>query len=248
MDTKITTGCVTSVDGIKIAFDQYSQSHQSVIILAHGFFNSKKAVLFERMAHSLGNDFDVIVMDFRGHGKSNGFFDWTASECQDVEAIVQYARKNYRKVGVIGFSLGAAVSLIAASKSEQIDSLISVSAPSQFEKIDFHILEMSVMENIYYNVFQEGRIGKGVRPGKFWLNKTRPIDIVDKICIPVLFLQGDNDWLVRPWHAKKLYHKATSSIKRLKIIKNGTHAEYLFRSDPKHIIKIFTDWFEETLG
>ena len=88
MDTKITTGYVTSVDGIKIAFDQYSQSHQSVIILAHGFFNSKKAVLFEHMAHSLGNDFDVIVMDFRGHGKSNGFFDWTANECQDVEAIV----------------------------------------------------------------------------------------------------------------------------------------------------------------
>jgi len=246
-DAQIQTSNVTSEDGLKIAFDHYFNAHQKVIILAHGFFNSKEAVLFERMAHALLDDFDVIAMDFRGHGKSDGFFDWSAKEYRDVEAVVSFASKNYEKVGVVGFSLGAAASLIAASKSQEIDSLISVSAPTKFEKIDFQIWKMGIIENIIYNVFQEGRIGKGVKPGKFWLTKTRPIDIVDQIAIPVLFLQGGSDWLVQPWHARNLFAKATCANKRLEVIKNGTHAEYLFRSKPEEIIKIFKEWFDETM-
>jgi len=247
VNTKINTGNVITADGIKIAYDRYSQGHERVLILAHGFFNSKKAVLFAQMAQSLVKEFDVLVMDFRGHGASEGFFDWTAKECQDLEALIQYAVIHYKKIGVIGLSLGAAVSLITASYSDQMESLIVVSAPTQFDKIDFHFWKMGIMENIVYNIFQEGRIGKGVRPGKLWLKKTKPIDVVDKIKIPVLFLQGDRDWLVQPWHGVKLYNKMTSSHKKLETIQNGTHAEYLFRSHPKHTVKIFSDWFKKTL-
>lgn len=247
MSTKIDSGTVTTKDGKRIAFDHYRQSHMKVVILAHGFYNSKQAVLFQKMAGSLINDFDVIVMDFRGHGKSSGYFDWSANENQDIEAIVQYAKQKYAQIGVVGFSLGAAASLIAASHVTQIDSLISVSAPTDFNKINFHFWKMGIMENIIYNVFQEGRVGKGVRPGKFWLPKTRPIDVVDKINIPILFLHGDKDWLICPWHAEKLYNKSTSSNKRLTMVKNGTHAEYLYRSFPDKITRIFVEWFNETM-
>jgi len=237
---------ITAEDNTKIAYDHYTNGHSKVIFLAHGFFNSKQAVLFKGMADDLADDYDVIALDFRGHGKSQGQFTWTAKEFLDLEAVLKLAVRQYEKVGVVGYSLGAATSLIAAARTDYMHSLIAVSPPSEFNKIDFHFWKMGIMENIIYNIFQEGRFGKGVRPGSLWLKKIRPIDIIQDIRIPIYFLYGDKDWLILPWHTKKLYEKTTSQ-KKIELIKDGTHAEYLYRSDAKGMIKRFKDWFAATL-
>lgn len=241
-----TSGYVLTQDNHEIYYDLYAHGHEKVVILAHGFFNSKQAVLFKDMAKALNDDYDVIVMDFRGHGKSPGPFCWTAKEYRDVEAMLGYAHEHYAKIGLVGFSLGAAVSIIAAARSNPITSLIAVSPPSQFNKIDFHFWKMDAEENIIYNVFKEGRIGKGVYPGNLWLKKIKPLDVVEKIKVPVFFIHGKKDWLIRPWHSERLYQK-TKSRKRLEFIENGTHAEYLFRRDRDGIMKLFKEWFELTL-
>lgn len=242
----ITTGYVLTEDQKKIYYDHYRCGHSKAVILAHGFFNSRKAVLFKDMAAALIDDYDVVVFDFRGHGESGGPFHWTAKEHLDLIAVLDYCRRDYEKIGVVGFSLGAAASIIAAARSDLISSLIAVSAPTQFNKIEFHFWKMGIMENIIYNVFQEGRIGKGVVPGNLWLKKVKPIDVVQDIKVPVFFLQGKKDWLVLPWHAEKLYAKAVGK-KRLEIVPEGTHGEYLFRRDREGTIRFFKEWFSLTL-
>lgn len=243
---KTKTGHVVTDDGKRIFYDHYLNGHTKALILAHGFFNSKEAVLFKEMALALNDDYDVIVMDFRGHGKSEGFFEWTAKEYLDMEAVLKYAHQRYPKVGVIGFSLGAASSMITASKINLIDSLIVVSPPSDFDKIDKHYWTMGFEENIIYNIFGQGRNGKGVKPGNLWLPKIRPIDIVSEINIPIFFIHGQKDWLILPWHSEELYKKAQSK-KKLVIVEGGSHAEYLFRKNAEETIKLFKDWFKETL-
>jgi pimeloyl-ACP methyl ester carboxylesterase len=242
----LTSAYVSTKDGKKIYFDHYQNGHAKAVILAHGFYNSKKAVLFKDMADDLLDSYDVIVMDFRGHGQSEGFFDWTAKEYMDVEAVLAYARTHYSSVGIVGFSLGAASSIIAASRTDTITSLILVSPPTEFGKIDKHFWKMGISENIIYNVFQEGRIGKGVRPGKLWLRKTRPIDVIQDIKAPVLFVHGRKDWLILPWHSQRLYEKARGR-KRLIMVDEGTHAEYLYRRDRAGTVGAFKEWFAETL-
>jgi len=96
------------------------------------------------------------------------------------------------------------------------------------------------------NVFDEGRIGKGVKPGNIWLEKTKPIDVIEDIKIPICFIHGKKDWLTLPWHSEKLYEKARGK-KKLELIKDGTHAEYLYRRDRKGTIEIFKRWFKEVL-
>jgi len=245
-DENVESGYVLTEDNKKITYDHYKQDHEKVIILAHGFFNSKQTVLFQEMALGLNDEYDIIVMDFRGHGKSDGLFHWTAKEYQDLEAILDYARLDYQDIGVIGFSLGAATSLISASRTDQIDSLIAVSTPTQFRKINYHVWRLGFFENIFYNLSREGRIGKGVKPGRPWLKKIKPIDIVDQIKIPVLYLHGKKDWLVRPKNSEKLFEKSPQN-KEILLIENGTHAEYLFRRDREGTTKIFKDWFSKTL-
>lgn len=239
------TAFLSTHDSRRIAYDLFENHHPHLVILVPGFFNSRKAVLFRQMATELLKDFDVAVMDLRGHGDSSGLFTWTAEESDDLLALVEFLKSRYRKVSVIGFSLGAASSLIAASKTEKIHRLIAVSAPTDFWKIEIHFWDMDPEENIAYNLWKEGRIGKGVRPGWLWHPKIKPIDVVGKIKCPTMFIHGDKDWLIRPWHSQALFEKARCE-KRLEIVKNGTHAEYIYRSHEPDMFRLFREWLSTT--
>lgn len=234
-------------DGKRIAFRHYSRGHSKVIIIAHGFFNNKDTFLFKGVAEAINKHYDVITFDFRGHGKSNGLFSWTTYEPLDLRAVIAYAKeKNYFKIGILGFSLGASVALIEASCNPDIDSLIVVSAPSDFWKINYHFWEYDMLEDLKLNMGKKGR-GKGIRPGNPFMRKIRPFDIVDKISPkPVLFIHGEKDWLIKSNHSKNLFEKAKDP-KALEIIKGGGHAERIFDVFPRQFEDVCIDWFRRTL-
>jgi glycosyltransferase involved in cell wall biosynthesis/pimeloyl-ACP methyl ester carboxylesterase len=238
---------VMTEDGERIALVHLKRGFSKVVIIAHGFYNNKDTFLFRKIAEALSKEYDVIVFDFRGHGKSGGKFSWTAYEHKDLQAVIGYAKENrYTKIGVIGFSLGAAAALIQASNHQDIDSLIVVSAPADPKSINYHFWEKDMWEDLKLNFGIKGQ-GKGVRPGNPFLKKIRPLDIVDKVSpMPVLFLHGEKDWLVKPGHSRRLFEKAKDP-KALTIIKNGGHAERMFDVFPDQFIKICLDRFRETL-
>ena len=238
---------IQSHDDKKIAYDLYERDHDRLIVIAPGFYNSKQTILFQEMAMSLNVEYDVLIIDFRGHGKSRGLFTWTKTEFKDLQNLIKSYRPKYQKIGLIGFSLGAATSIIAESQENNVDSLIIVSAPSDFDKIDFHFWRFGFFENLNYNFFGDGHKGKGVRPGWPWSHKIKPIDVIDRVDIPKLFVHGSDDWLIRPWHTEKLYDKALER-KELKLVPGGSHAEYLFKNDKVATINIFRDWFARTLN
>ena len=240
------THIIKTQDGQKIAFDHYENGHDKVVIIAHGFFNSKDADLLKQLGEALGDQYDIIIMDFRGHGKSSGLFYWTSKEYLDLEAVLEYAQKSYDKIGVIGFSLGAATSLIAASRSDLITSVISVAGPTEFAKIEYRFWELDIENDILYNWFGRGKVGKKVLPGPFWQKKHKPIDLVENIKCPVMYIHGDTDWLIKHWHSEAL-HKKTKAQKHLAIIKGGLHAEYLMRKNKAETVGLIRTWFKETL-
>lgn len=242
----IVKGSVLSADGHKVHYEQYINGHKNAVIIAHGFYNSKQAVLFKQLAQSLNADYDVIVFDFRGHGQSEGLFSWTSKEYLDLLAIIEFANRHYLKTGVIGFSMGAATSIIAASKTPGIQSIIAVSGLTQMGRIDYHFWNMSLNDDLFYNWFGQGAQGKGVRMGPFWHKKEKPIDLVKMIKTPIFYIHGNRDWVVRPWHSHHL-HAQTSAFKRLAIIEEGQHAEFLFKGQGPQMLKLVKEWFYETL-
>lgn len=242
-----TTQTVSASDGTTVYYDRYATGHDQVVIIAHGFFNSKDSVLLKDLGSALSRYYDCIIMDFRGHGQTTGLFHWTTKEYLDLEAVLRKAREYYRQVGVIGFSLGAATSLIAAAKFNLMDSLIAVSAPVSFEEIEFHFWNLDIENDIFYNVIGEGKVGKGVRPGPFWLAKEKPKALVGNISIPVYYIHGGEDWLIRPWHSQHLYDQ-TRSPKKISIIQGGPHAEYLVRKNRAEFIGLTEDWFAKTFN
>ncbi|MBU1088162.1 MAG: alpha/beta hydrolase, partial [Candidatus Omnitrophica bacterium] len=227
--------------------DYYSAGHKQVIVIAHGFFNSKNSVLLKKLAAGMLTDFDIILLDFRGHGKSEGLFYWTSKEYLDLNAVLEFAQAKYEKVGLIGFSLGAATSIIALAKNSNLaQSLIVVSGPTEFEKIDCKFWEINLENDIIYNL-GEGAIGKGVRPGPFWLKKDKPINLAEKLSMPVCFIHGDKDWVIYPNHSRELFEKVKTK-KQIRIINQGPHAEYLMRNHSQQMLEIIKNWFKDTLN
>ena len=61
-----------------------------------------------------------------------------------------------------------------------------------------------------------------------------------------MYLHGDDDWLVKPWHSNALFEK-TRSKKKLVLVRTGSHAEYMLRHFSKKIIPLIKSWFSKTL-
>jgi pimeloyl-ACP methyl ester carboxylesterase len=241
------TRTLTTEDDVRIALDHYETGHKNALIVVHGFYNSKNSVLIRQMSEALCDACDVLTLDLRGHGHSGGRFTFTAKEHLDILAVLDFAKLKYQRIGILGLSLGAAAGIVATAKYKGIHTLVCVSPPIQFNKIEFNIFRMGVAENIIYNLFQEGRIGKGCRPGHLWHKRINPIDVIDRIDSPVFFIAGAKDWLIYPWHAKTLY-AALKGKKELYVFPEGTHAEYIYRRFPNEFIALIKGWLKETLN
>ena len=115
---KIQSGSVITLDSHQIRFDHYGNKSDKVVIIAHGFFNSKDALLLKELGQELVGVYDVIIMNFRGHGTSDGLFHWTAKEYLDLTAVVEYAKKQCPEISRLFDSLEQNPSLIEEWKKE----------------------------------------------------------------------------------------------------------------------------------
>ncbi|MFH1309330.1 MAG: alpha/beta fold hydrolase [Candidatus Omnitrophota bacterium] len=239
MDKRI----VFSEEKIKIAFNQYVAGKEDILIICPGCFMCKDAKPFLQMAEDFAEHFDVIAMDFRGHGQSSGLFTFTAREHLDLKAVVDYARKKYRRVVLIGFSLGAATAIIYTAKHKDVNGVIAVSAPSDFDKIENHFMKKEAV----IPAMEKFEFGKSptLRPGNITLKKTKPVDVVCGISpLPIVLLSGKKDPIIHHWHAEKLFERAREP-KKLVVFPDGLHAEDIYRKSRKKFIDTCIEWWRD---
>jgi alpha-beta hydrolase superfamily lysophospholipase len=234
---------VTTSSGLKIAVTHEEVTKDRAVIIAPGFFTSKDTKTYKNIARDLKKEFDVISMDFRGHGKSEGYYSYSANEKEDLKAVIDYARGHYAKVGVVGFSYGGTIAMIQAAEYKNVDSLICVGSPMASEEIEFkwwkpEAFRLGLMKFEW---------GNGVRTGNPFLKKIRPIDVVHAIApTPILFMHGTGDPTVDHRHSLKL-HEAAREPKAVKIFENGSHAEEIYRRFPEAFLNEVNAWFKKTL-
>jgi pimeloyl-ACP methyl ester carboxylesterase len=237
------TQFVKTKSGLRISIRHLQKVKDVVVVIAPGFFQSKETKTFKAMEKDLSPYLDIISMDFRGHGKSEGRYTFSAYEKEDLEAVIEYAHQHYKKVGVLGFSYGGAVAIITQAQLKNISSLVCVGSPAASEEIRFQWWHP---ENIRIGIFGF-ESGKGVRPGNPFLKKFRPIDLVFfETPAPILFIHGQKDFTVRVSNSHALHERAKEP-KEIIIFDKGGHAEELYKKYPKKFITIVRDWFLKTL-
>ncbi len=235
-----------TVDNIKLALNWYQTNHDEVIIVIAGWFMTKDSKAFSLLGESLSKDFDIITFDCRGHGKSSGFYTFTANEILDVKTVVDFAKQHYKKIYLMGFSLGGGLALIYAASNHDIDKIIAVSAHSDFKKIENKMWH----PNAWRETLKKFELKRwlSVRPSLKIKKKIAPIAVVDRITVPTLFIAGAKDPTVCCWHTKSLYDKATCP-KKFELFENGIHAEDLFLHEPERFFNLCRGWlYQEAKG
>lgn len=86
----------TPADG-KISYRHYKNGYDKVIVVIHGFYNSKDSSLLESLCNNLSETSDIFIFDLRGHGKSSGLFTWSAREGDDLAEVFDYLKGHYKK-------------------------------------------------------------------------------------------------------------------------------------------------------
>jgi len=233
-------------DGAEISVARYARgTRSSALIICPGFLQSKETLTFQRLSSALSSEYDVICLDFRGHGHSSGLYTFSAREPIDLEVVFAWAKRQYPKISLLGFSMGAAISLIAASHHpETLQSVIAVSAPTAFDEIRINWRTAPESMKTGMQGFEKGM---GCRPGNLFLKKESPIERIPLISpTPVLLIHGTLDLTIPHTHSERLY-AAAKEPKRLSIIQGGGHAEALFRNHPEEFLPLVRSWLVSTL-
>lgn len=248
MTQKNSSGILFTQDKVKISFEHFKNNSDSLVIVCPGFFNSKKDRWIRKAIDMISTSYDVIAFDFRGHGESSGKFTWMAKEGLDLKAVMDYAiGQRYNNIGILAFSMGAAISLVFASRRRDLKSMVLISCPSSFWDINFHFWEPEMFSDLRAN-FECNWEGKGARIDHLFLPKGKPVE-----CIPnvketaIFFIHGDKDWVIKDYHSRILYDALTAKRKKLEVISNGLHAERLIEQYPDRMKELILNWFSQTL-
>lgn len=225
-------GYLRTADGQRIAFSHYrsDETIRGVVILAHGFFSGKDSFLLKRLAERLHGRKDVFLFDFRGHGKSSGYYTWSAREHEDLRAVLEHVSGLYDDISVVGFSLGASISINLISSSEYaVQRLVCVSAVSEVSRIDWRPWRIDWENDVKFSLLsRRGWEGRGARIGPWWFPKPVAREGASRLDMPVLYIHGTSDIVVGDHHSKDLFQR-TPGEKELYLVEDGPHAEYLLR-------------------
>lgn len=229
----------TTEDNVRIAANYYENGFDGVVIVIHGWYMTKDSRAFREISESFAKRFDVITIDCRGHGRSSGFYTFTAKEMNDIDVAVSFAKEHYKKIYLCGFSLGGALAVLYSVLKGGVDRIIAVSAPCDFDRIENYMWH----PNAWIPTLKKFEPVRwvSIRPSLIMHKKIKPLDVVGNLKSPALFIAGGRDVTVKSWHTEKLYLNAGCE-KRYELFENCIHAEDIFLEEQNRFINTCFEW------
>lgn len=180
--------------------------------------------------------YDLIALDYRGFGKSEGSVSLSGSE-SDIRAATDYLLDKYpeKPLFVFGQSIGASLTVSALGQYPRQNELSGVIIDSAFAKAR-KIAREKVSQVWFLWLFQY--------PLSFLVPENNAEGYVDKISAPKLFLTTEDDIIVPPHHTRDLYAKAVPP-KELEIVETGGHIRALNNENAKNT---FLNFLEKNAG
>jgi len=215
----------------------------TAIIICPGYRSDKFDVL-GIAAHLWKAGHHILAFEYHGHGEEVGTpITLGYSEIHDFLGAIAYIKQRAAgaRIGVVAYSMGAAVAIMGIAHSSDVEALVSDSAFAttasvvdyQFRRI-FHMPSPPVYwmtDNLLW-----WRAG-------YHFKQVEPLRDVAKIAPrPILFIHGEKDTIVDVHDAGLLY-QAAQEPKELWLVKNADHCGAYFADRPAYVKKV-TDFFD----
>lgn len=209
------------------------------IIICHGYPFDKGNLL--PLAKFLTTDFSLLLFDFRAMGESEGKITTVGYlEPLDLKAALnELEKRGFKKIGVLGYSLGASVALLTAS-DPRIKAII---ADSPFASLNPLLDEMLQNLGPFRFLFKKILIYLGRNFLKINLNDISPKEIVRQVQTPIFLIHGDEDRQIKLDHAIRL--KEANPQSQLWIVSGADHgqAHELYMEEYEERVKTFLNSF-----
>jgi alpha-beta hydrolase superfamily lysophospholipase len=172
------------------------------------------------------NGYNVLVVDPRAHGLSDGEFNTVGfEESKDAIAWINHIVTNFNVKSVVmhGICIGAAGSVIASTSKDAPSVIKGLVVEGMFcnfaESVKNHLIERKKPVFIMLDL-----INNQMKKHTGYSMKIGPIDYVDKLDKPLLMLHSKEDKYSTPKKAVELYEKAGSKDKKLVWFEKGDHS------------------------
>ena len=183
-----------------------SEEKAPAIAIIHGWGgNSGQMLAFAPLLHDAG--FALLFVDARNHGRSDSdSFSSMPRFAEDLERGVEWLKKNPEvdpdRVSVLGHSVGAAASLLLASRRKDLVGVVAIASFAHPEELMRR--QMAAHHIPYIPIgwlvlkYIERTIGH-----KF--DDIAPCNTIRKITVPVLLVHGEADRFVPVADARKIH-------------------------------------------
>ncbi len=191
--------------------------------------------------------YNVLMFDLRGHGHSEGKRASAGyHEKKDLLGAIDYAKqRGVTKIGIIGFSMGAATALMTAARCQEIGAVIADSSFADLADIvEAEFLKRSSLPKFFLPwILFMSRNMYGID-----LSLLKPVDDVKKsISAPIMIIHGERDDIIPVEHAYLLARCSRGPQNKLWIVPEAQHVG-AYAARPKEYINRVTSFFDRVLG
>ncbi|MCR8645346.1 alpha/beta hydrolase [Paenibacillus sp. N1-5-1-14] len=220
-----------------------------IVIFSHGFRGNrsgeKPALPTAKALKEQG--IASLLFDFRNSGESEGTVTSVGLyEKSDLLAAINYAKSlGYTKIGLVGYSMGAVVSLNAAPEASDVQAVI---ADSPFADLRPYLEEnLPVWSNLPAFPFTplviwETTLMTGLDP-----DKVRPIESITKLKDkPVMLIHTTNDGKIPASNSEQLMKASGSPNTSLWLVEGDKHVGAYDVKPDEYLAKV-TQFFSNNL-
>lgn len=206
------------------------KSSDKTIIVVHGYTSNRlvKGRTPKLVEHLVPKGYNVLAFDLSSQGKSDGdLITLGLNEKYDLLGAVDYLKTRDHtgdNIGVIGFSMGAATSLLATSESDDIQAVI---ADSPFRNAGLFLREgLPFFSGLPAFPFSYTSTWMANWVYKVDLDSVSPMDAVKKMQDkPVMLIHGTGDQQISYKNTEMIYES----------LKDNPNAEVWYPKNTEHI-------------
>jgi pimeloyl-ACP methyl ester carboxylesterase len=192
--------------------------------------------------------FNVLMFDFRAHGCSSGrLVTMGVLEVGDLSGALDYviSERGIERMGVLGFSMGAGVALMAAAQDDRIAALVVDGAFPRLAGILTGWGRLRGLPDVLARGLAWLTLLGGSLRVRRRLYRANPIDTAHRVTAPALFIHGEQDPFVSTEEVQSLAARLSGPTELWRVPGAG-HRE-VFKHHPDDYNRRVIAWFEQYL-
>jgi fermentation-respiration switch protein FrsA (DUF1100 family) len=239
---------LVTADGISFGAWHFRQPGSPQTVIVSGGHKGQRQGALGISVALWRKGFNVILYSYRGMpGSDRALITLGIKEVLELQAAVAFARKRIAKarIGLLGYSMGAVVSLLGAAGEPGVQALVLDSPYSDLRRL--------LVENVRVGTKLPGTPFVSLAGLMFWLRTRSSLsdcNVMDVLSSleprPLFFIHGGADRITSVNHSRRLYD-AYRGPREIWIVQGAPHAGAYFADRPLYVERV-AGFFARHLG